>query len=152
MIRRKTHCKRGHERTPDRINKHNSCKTCDSLRKCKIYAANPEAHRAAVRNWAQTNKDKAKEKDRRRRALENGAPGSFTEQDWHNLCILYGNACLCCGKPKQLEPDHVVPLFKGGTDFLWNIQPLCKTCNASKGTKSTDYRKTWSRGLPEKTT
>ena len=31
--------------------------------------------------------------------------------------------------------DHVVPLSKGGKDFMENIVPCCFSCNCSKGAK-----------------
>jgi 5-methylcytosine-specific restriction endonuclease McrA len=47
---------------------------------------------------------------------------------------------LCCGKRKPLEADHVIPVCKGGTSWLHNIQPLCRSCNAKKHDKCTDFR------------
>lgn len=35
-----------------------------------------------------------------------------------------------------LEVDHVVPVAKGGTDDLSNLQTLCNHCNTGKGTDS----------------
>lgn len=49
-------------------------------------------------------------------------------------------ACAKCGDETVLTRDHVIPLTKGGSDDIENIQPLCLPCNSSKGTDTMDYR------------
>ena len=75
-----------------------------------------------------------------RRARKAGADGKFTLAGWGALKEKYGNVCLCCYAPRKLEPDHIIPLSRGGNNFIDNIQPLCGTCNRRKKTKTTDYR------------
>lgn len=75
-----------------------------------------------------------------RRTRIMGGYGSFTEEEWEAIKKKFNCRCLCCGKEKKLERDHVIPISKHGTNTIDNIQPLCKSCNASKGIKSTDYR------------
>jgi 5-methylcytosine-specific restriction endonuclease McrA len=41
--------------------------------------------------------------------------------------------CVKCGSKKNLEIDHVVPLARGGSNRLENLQLLCQECNRSKG-------------------
>ena len=41
--------------------------------------------------------------------------------------------CMKCGSKKNLEIDHVVPLARGGSNRLENLQLLCRDCNRMKG-------------------
>jgi len=69
--------------------------------------------------------------------------GHFTDAQFAELCDVYGNKCLCCGKiDVKLTADHIVPLILGAphSDEISNIQPLCQPCNSRKGTKTVDYR------------
>lgn len=43
--------------------------------------------------------------------------------------------CVKCGgwfTKSQIEIDHRIPKRDGGTDDLWNLQPMCRRCNRSK--------------------
>jgi len=64
----------------------------------------------------------------------------YTYEDWLGLLEKYGDKCLCCGEKKELRPEHVIPISKGGDHSIDNIQPLCLHCNFVKGVKDTDYR------------
>lgn len=75
-----------------------------------------------------------------RRARLMQAEGDFTAEEFAELCFLYGNICLSCKESKTLTVDHVVPLSKGGNNTISNIQPLCKSCNSQKSSKTIDYR------------
>ena len=48
----------------------------------------------------------------------------------------FGNECYMCGLELtfgvDLEFDHVTPGSKGGVDLLWNLRPVCHTCNLKK--------------------
>ena len=46
----------------------------------------------------------------------------------------HGAVCQNCGDTDNLTIDHIIPISKGGTNELDNLQPLCKSCNSSKGT------------------
>lgn len=44
---------------------------------------------------------------------------------------LYGKPCVLCGEPADTI-DHIVPLSRGGTNDLGNLQPMCNRCNVKK--------------------
>lgn len=46
--------------------------------------------------------------------------------------------CQGCGLGRtetSLQLDHIIPLAKGGSNDLSNLQTLCQACNGSKGAK-----------------
>lgn len=47
--------------------------------------------------------------------------------------------CRLCGRSAkdgiELEVDHIIPISKGGTSDLKNLQTLCRDCNRGKGSK-----------------
>jgi len=76
-----------------------------------------------------------------RRFREENAEGSHTKQEWIELVARYGGKCVGCGySGPKLTKDHIVPISKGGTHNIDNIQPLCRSCNSKKGVQSIDLR------------
>lgn len=43
--------------------------------------------------------------------------------------------CVACGTTDDLSVDHIVAWSKGGLDDPSNLQTLCRSCNARKGTR-----------------
>lgn len=41
--------------------------------------------------------------------------------------------CLACGATKTLQVDHILSLYRGGSNEASNLQTLCKRCNQRKG-------------------
>ena len=46
-----------------------------------------------------------------------------------------GGRCRQCGSTDKLHFDHVIPLSRGGSNSVANIQLLCGVCNRAKGAK-----------------
>lgn len=132
----------------------------------RAYAAryrevNSEKVRASIKAWRQKNKDRVRQLNRDytaqnrakvrlqgqvRYAARRRNGGSFTTQEWIQLCESFGNMCVDCGVVERLTVDHVIPLTFGGTSDIENIQPLCKSCNSRKGNRiMVDYRLPWKR-------
>ena len=73
--------------------------------------------------------------NRHRRVMKKGNGGSHTLVEWQQIKLKYNFTCPSCLKKEptiKLTLDHVVPLFKGGSDSIDNIQPLCMSCNRKK--------------------
>ncbi len=112
----------------------------------EFHEKNPTYHRDTMRKWGRANPDKVQERDNRRHAAKKKSGGRFTAAEWRNLKHRYNYTCLRCGRREpeiKLTVDHVVPLIKGGSNTIENIQPLCKPCNSAKHAQTTDYRESW---------
>lgn len=82
--------------------------------------------------------------------------GTHSDIEWRCLVEAVGSQCVQCRTPMGLLvggkvcKDHITPIFKGGSDGLDNLQPLCRECNAGKGGDTTDFREIASPGWQER--
>jgi 5-methylcytosine-specific restriction endonuclease McrA len=96
-----------------------------------------------IRSWRLGHQEYYRQRYRNREALERGATGKVTADQWAALKKKYSYTCLRCKRKEpeiKLTIDHVLPLVLGGTNLIENIQPLCSSCNSIKHAKHIDYR------------
>lgn len=77
--------------------------------------------------------------------------GTHTESEWYGLVERFGFRCLRCLRKKRIEKDHIIPIYQGGSDAISNLQPLCKSCNASKGPDNCNWVKIREREMKNTT-
>lgn len=86
-----------------------------------------ELNRRRLSNWAKNgNSNKLKRKD------------YLTKSIRHEVFKRDGYKCCECSKTKNessLEIDHILPISRGGSDELDNLQTLCSACNRSKSNR-----------------
>lgn len=122
---------------------HSYCKPCSSLwfherrgtpperRKTYIpaYKLTPEEKRAAILEQSRRN-------HLRRRAAGKPPPRAELEAIW---CLQHGRCAYCqryVGSTYHI--DHKLPITRGGTNDLSNLQLTCPRCNMRKGTLTHD--------------
>lgn len=135
--------------------KRNPEKAREAMRRWR--ARNPELRRERNRKYRRVayRRDPAKAKAQRtaylakhpevKRAADQAyrarrlvAAGAFTGAEWRALVKRWGNVCAYDGEPGPLEADHRIPLSRGGTNYIDNILPACRSCNGKKHTMTED--------------
>lgn len=115
----------------------------DSLMTMRLWRKNNVDRRNQLqRIWAKKNKEYVYFMNRQRRNASKNAPGKHTLKEWKELKKTYNYTCPSCLKIEPeitLEEDHIVPISKGGTNYIQNIQPLCGNCNRKKYTTTKIY-------------
>ena len=109
--------------------------------KATYYKNHKEQCDSSTRKSHELHREKRVINNRARRARMLGSDGNFTPEEWQGLLDKYNHKCLCCGKTNiNLTVDHVLPIAKGGSNYISNIQPLCRSCNCKKHANYADYR------------
>lgn len=112
-------------------------------------AKNIEAVRERSRKWAKQNRANHPVEDKiqkhARRAKERGGGGHFTKQQIADLYQRQKQKCANCKKHisdavgrEKYHIDHVMPIARGGSSLIENIQLLCPHCNHTKHAQHPD--------------
>lgn len=69
----------------------------------------------------------------RRRGREATTYGEWRWSDFMRIAARFNYCCAYCGtKPDSLDPDHVIPVSRGGSNTTSNLLPACRPCNSHK--------------------
>lgn len=114
------------------------CRPCNAA-----YSRDRYQHDEAFRNnkrsinnaWVSKNcleKSDWHAKELRRKLLRRNAIGTYTIEQWNKSLDYFNHACAYCGTTTDLTIEHIIPVSKGGTHYIYNLIPACSACNYSK--------------------
>jgi len=93
-----------------------------------------EINHRAQKKYRQTPKGKGSIKQYKY-LLRNNLSGRIDWAAWNNKLEQLKFTCQHCGGREEITIDHVIPLSKGGSNEIKNLQPLCRSCNCRKGAR-----------------
>lgn len=91
-------------------------------------------------------REDSRRRSNKRRTLKENNGGSYTCDQWEHCKDFFNNTCAYSGQPITLNNshvEHIVPLSKGGTSYIWNLCTSLDIVNKSKSNKEMEewYRK-----------
>lgn len=136
-------CKHGHIRVRQTYN--GVCRGCNEVQLVKWHLNNPGRATLIKKEWEALHPGSMAARQHTRRASRRGNGGTYTPDDINELYRLQRGKCGYCRtklKGANQHIDHIIPLFRGGSNGRSNLQLLCRSCNTSKGAKDPiDYAK-----------
>lgn len=109
------------------------------LSAARRYAEDPAKIKENIKKWRDANPESYRVIKRNKKARRNSAEGHHTAAE---ILFLANKQKYRCANPvcftsikKKYHADHVMPLARGGSNWITNIQLLCPDCNQKKHTK-----------------
>lgn len=103
------------------------------------YEANRDALLEQTQAWRKANPGAVKADHARAAAAVYGCEGEFSPKEWDALVKAYDGRCAYCnGIADPLETDHMTPLSRGGTNYIANVVPACRSCNRHKSASTAE--------------
>ena len=96
----------------------------------KWHAAHPEV----VKNWRKANPEAYRAQVQTRHARMANAEGRHTAEELKAMFQRQRGRCAYCSKSIRdgYHVDHIVPLARGGSNWITNISLACARCNLTK--------------------
>ena len=140
------------------------CKSCEAHTKQAWYYANRERQASLTKAWRDANKEREAATKKAYRAKNRDRVNEYSLARYHrmggdgyrrHLALILEMDGPCCGDNpigglkgcgidlttlprEQINVDHILPVAKGGTNDLDNLQALCRSCNIAAGDKTVD--------------
>lgn len=92
------------------------------------------------KKYNKDNPEKLFNQRQKRRLLEESQGNGITSEQWYEMMNFFDWCCAYSGEyiggdSDKRTIDHIIPLSKGGKHEMWNLVPMVRNYNSSKGTK-----------------
>ena len=106
------------------------------------YKKNAEYKKNYNKSWRKDNPEKVFNQNNKRRLKEESQGNGFTNEQWYEMFMFFDFRCAYSGEylgnennKKIRSIDHIISLDNNGEHEIWNLVPMLKSYNSSKGTK-----------------
>lgn len=100
------------------------------------WSRNNKERRNIIKNrWRSKNRDRTNFLARRHIYLRKNASGNHTSEELEHMKNVFFGMCAYCFVKEANTIDHIIPLSRGGSNYIYNLLPACVSCNSKKSGK-----------------
>ena len=105
--------------------------------KKEYYENNKDKIKESRKEYRENNKDKIRERIKEYKHKKRGNGGAYTKAQWLDTLEYFNYKCAYTGEciKHSCHVEHIVPVSKGGTSYIWNLVPSTGSANYSKGNR-----------------